>query len=63
MKEVAIQAGNNFEPITLDINDETAIHDWYNNTFTNVNTPDILINNAGIGFQRLMKRQHPSGLK
>jgi NADP-dependent 3-hydroxy acid dehydrogenase YdfG len=50
LKEVAIQAGNNFEPITLDINDETAIHDWYNNTFTNVNTPDILINNAGIGF-------------
>ena len=38
LEEVAIQAGNNFEPITLDINDETAIHDWYNNTFTNVNT-------------------------
>ena len=50
LNEVLTQAGTNFEPVILDINDENAIHSWYNNTFINVNTPDILINNAGIGF-------------
>ncbi|MCG2460276.1 SDR family NAD(P)-dependent oxidoreductase [Flavobacteriaceae bacterium F89] len=41
--------GENFVPVSLDITDQTAVHSWVSETFSNLRSPDILINNAGTG--------------
>ncbi|MDI6401083.1 SDR family oxidoreductase [Balneolaceae bacterium ANBcel3] len=40
-----------FKPVVLDINDHQALDVWFNKTFekSSENTPNILINNAGLG--------------
>lgn len=43
------QLGNLFFPVPLDITDQTAISEWFGQTFSNGYQPDILINNAGAG--------------
>lgn len=39
-----------FIPVCLDITDQLALNSWFNNTFSEENAPDILINNAGVGY-------------
>jgi len=41
--------GENLVPVPLDIADNEAVKKWVGETFSNKNTPDILINNAGVG--------------
>ena len=41
--------GNRFQPVTLDITDHESIEDWVDSTFSEDHSPDILINNAGLG--------------
>lgn len=42
--------GNSFIPVKMDITDQKALNTWVKNTFTDSNMPDILINNAGVGY-------------
>lgn len=42
------EIGNHFQPLFLDVTDHTAIEKWVDETLAQ-NTPDILINNAGLG--------------
>lgn len=49
LKKVQSELGDNFIPVTLDITDHGAIEKWVSDTFSDSNTPDILINNAGLG--------------
>ncbi|MBL0309688.1 MAG: SDR family oxidoreductase [Bacteroidetes bacterium] len=42
--------GDSFIPIGIDITDQTAINDWVNKTFSDSCVPNILINNAGVGY-------------
>ncbi len=42
--------GNGFIPVCLDITDQKALSAWVNATFSDANIPDILINNAGVGY-------------
>ena len=41
--------GEKFVPVTLDITDQNAVYSWVSQTFTDQHSPDILINNAGMG--------------
>lgn len=41
--------GNRFQPVVLDITNHTAIEKWVNNTFNKKHSPEVLVNNAGIG--------------
>jgi NADP-dependent 3-hydroxy acid dehydrogenase YdfG len=42
--------GNSFIPVGMDITDQKALNTWVKNTFSDSNIPDILINNAGVGY-------------
>lgn len=48
LEEIHQKLGNLFVPVPLDITDYTSINTWIASTF-NEKSPDILINNAGIG--------------
>ncbi|MBK7653421.1 MAG: SDR family NAD(P)-dependent oxidoreductase [Flammeovirgaceae bacterium] len=48
------QLGKSFTPVALEITDQKAITVWVKNTFSESHTPDIIINNAGIGYLRKM---------
>lgn len=41
--------GESFVSVPLDISDNQAVKNWTGETFSEKNTPDILINNAGVG--------------
>lgn len=41
--------GNRFQPVTLDITNHEAIEQWVDDTFSADHSPDVLINNAGLG--------------
>lgn len=41
--------GNRFQPITLDVSDHDTIEQWVDETFSDDHSPDVLINNAGLG--------------
>lgn len=41
--------GNNFIPVILDISVASDVKKWLTDTFSEENSPDILINNAGVG--------------
>lgn len=49
LTEVEKKLGANFKPVRMDITNQEMLNDWINNTFSNHNIPDILINNAGAG--------------
>lgn len=42
--------GDAFIPVSLDITDMDAVSSWIDETFSEDHLPDILINNAGIGY-------------
>lgn len=43
------QLGDKFQPVRLDITEEENIKQWITDTFSAEHSPDILINNAGMG--------------
>ena len=49
LKDIQQKLGDRFIPVTLDITDHDAIDQWIEETFSEDHTPDILINNAGLG--------------
>ena len=48
LEEIQHELGILFTPVVLDITNSIALLNWVNETFTNGNSPDILIQNAGI---------------
>lgn len=44
--------GENFIPVSLDITHVEAVNTWVKNTFSEKLSPQILINNAGVGYFR-----------
>jgi len=44
------QLGENFVPVTLDITVASDVEEWVETTFSKEHQPDILINNAGLGY-------------
>ncbi|MFB9055159.1 SDR family oxidoreductase [Mariniflexile ostreae] len=44
--------GEAFIPVAMDISHQEMVYSWVSKTFSNNNTPDILINNAGTGYFR-----------
>ncbi|MFA5668537.1 MAG: SDR family oxidoreductase [Balneolaceae bacterium] len=42
--------GDKFIPVPMDVTKHADLKNWVENTFNSNHTPDILINNAGIGF-------------
>ncbi len=49
LKSLQENFGKNFVPVTLDITQTDAVKKWIRETFSKINPPDILINNAGVG--------------
>lgn len=49
LNELKSELGSQFIPVVLDVTHHDDIKNWIKHTFTNQFTPDILINNAGIG--------------
>ncbi|MDG5765937.1 SDR family NAD(P)-dependent oxidoreductase [Balneolales bacterium ANBcel1] len=53
LEQIRSQLGELFIPVPLDVNNHTELEQWVDNTFaandSGKPTPDILINNAGIG--------------
>jgi len=47
---IANKLGEKFIPVGMDITAQKAIASWVQNTFSNSHIPDILINNAGVGY-------------
>ncbi len=41
--------GEKFVPVPIDVSDQKAIYSWIVDTFSDGHSPDILINNAGVG--------------
>ncbi len=50
LEQLQSRLGNHFTPVTLDINDHEKVEAWVDETFSKSPLPDILINNAGIGY-------------
>lgn len=50
LKKVLDKLGDNFKPIKLDMTEQSAIDRWIDDTFHEDHSPDILINNAGVGY-------------
>ena len=44
------KSGGSLIPVRLDITDQKAMSIWVKDTFSDSNSPDILINNAGVGY-------------
>lgn len=49
LEKVQSELGEQFIPVTMDITEHDAIQQWISDTFSEDNTPEILINNAGLG--------------
>ncbi len=49
LQAIQQELGNNFLPVVIDISKEEAVKNWVKSTFNDKNTPEILINNAGLG--------------
>lgn len=45
-----VQLGDKFIPVPMDITNQKAVYLWIGNVFSDVHSPDILINNAGVGY-------------
>ncbi|MCZ2394340.1 MAG: SDR family NAD(P)-dependent oxidoreductase [Chitinophagales bacterium] len=52
LQQISDILGDQFIPVSLDISEVQAVTNWIDNTFSATNLPDILINNAGIGYFR-----------
>lgn len=50
LNKIQEEIGSQFVPVKMDITDAPALEKWVNKTFTGNVTPDVLINNAGIGY-------------
>lgn len=50
LKKVLDKLGDSFIPVKMDMTNRTAIDTWMDDTFDANRTPDILINNAGVGY-------------
>ncbi len=49
LNKIQQELGDSFIPVTMDITKHDAIEKWITNTFSDEHSPDILINNAGLG--------------
>jgi len=49
LNDLKNELGYPFHPIQLDISNEENVKSWINSTFNDTMSPDILINNAGVG--------------
>jgi len=49
LNELQNKLGKNFIPVKMDVTDSAAIDNWVDETFDSGHSPDILINNAGLG--------------
>lgn len=49
LKKIEHQLGKKFHAVSMDITDQRAVEEWAAYTFSIEYSPDILINNAGIG--------------
>ncbi|MFA5297297.1 MAG: SDR family oxidoreductase [Lutibacter sp.] len=52
LNDIQNKIGNKFIPVAMDITKQNAIASWMKNTFSDAHLPDILINNAGVGYFR-----------
>lgn len=48
LEAIQDQLGSSFIPVTMDITNHDAIEQWVEDTFSEAEAPDILINNAGL---------------
>ena len=49
LKELQKELGDRFIPVKMDVTEYGTIENWVEKTFNNQHSPDILINNAGLG--------------
>lgn len=49
LSRVKFQLGELFHPIVLDVTDFQKVNQWIHTNFSQINAPDILINNAAVG--------------
>lgn len=49
LEDLKKKFGDSFHPVNLDISKSDKVKDWVNTTFSEDFSPDVLINNAGIG--------------
>lgn len=49
LAKIKFQLGKLFIPVVLDITDFKKVENWIHSEFSSSNSPDILINNAGVG--------------
>lgn len=49
LDDVASELGDSFIPVELDVTDHKNVDQWVDDTFGDKHSPDILINNAGLG--------------
>lgn len=50
LNSIQNKLGKQFIPVEMDITEPKTVATWVKNTFSETNLPDILINNAGVGF-------------
>ena len=50
LRNVLDRLGDPFRPVQLDVTNRSTIDQWVDDTFTDMGAPDILINNAGVGY-------------
>ncbi|MEO9884288.1 MAG: SDR family oxidoreductase [Balneola sp.] len=50
LTEIKKQLGDQFIPVQQDVTNSKELEKWVDKTFSNEHTPDILINNAGLGY-------------
>ena len=50
LRNVLDRLGDSFRPVQLDVTNRSAIDQWVDDTFTGTDAPEILINNAGVGY-------------
>src|SRR6056297_97644 len=49
LKELQKELGDRFIPVKMDVTEYGSVENWVQKTFNNGHSPDILINNAGLG--------------
>ncbi|MDX1636987.1 MAG: SDR family NAD(P)-dependent oxidoreductase [Balneolaceae bacterium] len=50
LQRIRKEFGSTFIPVIMDITDTDAMSRWVDSTFDDQNTPDVLVNNAGLGY-------------
>lgn len=49
LDKIKDKLGDSFKPVKMDVTDSEALENWVDKTFSSSHSPDILINNAGLG--------------